>query len=180
MADFVSFTQAPSQRLHLDTHDDPDTMTVLLVLSEGDADWDRSNSKGDLQLPTLGFTLPLYPGDVVYFQSAVLPYRIVQLDTNDQKKRTIATCFTCSRSSPFFQNAMAELGATSPVDPIVKSEEGVSTNVPTGHANHGSSSGPEIDRPMKRKSRSPKIEQQHSYNDRPDIKPRIKEEELAG
>lgn len=106
LATCVSFGSGTRELLHFDAHDDQKIMSILIVAAEEGQDWDHSNQKGDIQLPTLGISVPLYPGDIVFFQSAILPHRVVPLDKEDRHKGNIATCFTCGRMSNYF-NAKA-------------------------------------------------------------------------
>ena len=121
MADHISFrTGGTGDHLRLDMHDDHDTFAVLLVIY--DTDDDPEISKGEIQLPTLGISVPLFPGDTVFFQSAVLPHKIVHRDLSDREKPAIATWLTCQRDGKFLQDAMTALESRLPSDHIVKEE----------------------------------------------------------
>ncbi|WVQ69647.1 uncharacterized protein L199_007867 [Kwoniella botswanensis] len=75
--------------------------TPLLVLGRENLDWDHTDGRGDLLLPTLGLALPVFPGDVVFFQPGLLPHRVVALKPEDAKKRVVITMFTCEPTTDY-------------------------------------------------------------------------------
>lgn len=109
IATMAAITKGQAERLHLDTHDDPRLYTMLLVLGRKDEDWDHSDGKGALELKTLGVRMPLYPGDVVYFQASVLPHMVKRLQEEDRGKRTVMTLFTCHPTAKFLEKNYREL-----------------------------------------------------------------------
>lgn len=92
----VAIGRGQSEKLHLDVHDSETLPTILMVLgAEGD-DWDHSDGKGDLKLPTLGLSVPMYPGDVLIFFASLLPHQVHLLPPEERHKRTVTTLFTCA------------------------------------------------------------------------------------
>jgi hypothetical protein len=47
-------------------------------------------------LPKLGFSIPLYPGDIFIFYASLLPHQVKLLPDEERHKRTVETLFTCS------------------------------------------------------------------------------------
>jgi hypothetical protein len=92
----VAIGRGQSEKLHLDVHDDEELPTILMVLGRKDQDWDHSEGQGDIMLPTLGFSIPLYPGDIFIFYASLLPHQVKLLPAEQRHKRTVATLFTCS------------------------------------------------------------------------------------
>jgi hypothetical protein len=46
-------------------------------------------------LPTLGFLIPLYPGNIFIFYASRLPHQAKLLPAAERHKRNVATLFTC-------------------------------------------------------------------------------------
>lgn len=90
-----AFTKGQAEKLHFDLHDHRGMYVTLLVLARSGNDWDHGQGRGDLQLRTLGIALPLYPGDVVFFQPSVLPHMVKALKESDAGKRVVVTLFNC-------------------------------------------------------------------------------------
>ncbi|WVQ61872.1 uncharacterized protein L199_006887 [Kwoniella botswanensis] len=101
LATCSAITQGQSEKLHMDNHDDRRLYTTLLVLGRENLDWDHTDGRGDLLLPTLGLALPVFPGDVVFFQPGLLPHRVVALKPEDAKKRVVITMFTCEPTTDY-------------------------------------------------------------------------------
>lgn len=101
----VAIGKGQSEKLHLDVHDDERLPTVLMVMGEHGKDWDRSNGQGDIVLPTLGISIPLFPGDVFIFYASLLPHRVNALPREEQHKRTVATLFTCAPTRHHLEQA---------------------------------------------------------------------------
>jgi hypothetical protein len=99
----VAIGRGQSEKLHLDIHDDQELPTILMVLGNKEDDWDHSGGEGDIQLPTLGLAVPLYPGDVFIFFASLLPHQVKLLPEADRHKRTVATLFTCSPTRTYLQ-----------------------------------------------------------------------------
>lgn len=109
IATCLAFANGQSEKLHLDLHDDRHLYTTLLVLGKDGDDWDHSTGRGDLMLPTLGLSLPLYPGDVVFFQPALLPHQVHPLSGDEVGKRTVITMFNCEPTMAYLENHYATL-----------------------------------------------------------------------
>jgi hypothetical protein len=62
----VPFGRGGSEKLHLDMNDSDGLPTVLMILGAEGEDWDHSDRRGDLLLPTLGLSVPLYAGDKAF------------------------------------------------------------------------------------------------------------------
>jgi hypothetical protein len=77
VASCVSAGTGTSEELHSNKYNDRNTLTLLLMLADGDQEWDHSECKGDIQLQTPGLAMPLYSGDMLFFQSAVLPHKVI-------------------------------------------------------------------------------------------------------
>ena len=92
----VAIGRGQSEKLHLDVHDDEELPTILMVLGRKDQDWDHSGGRGDLLLPTLGISVPLYPCDIFIFFASLLPHQVKLLPAEERHKRTVATLFTCA------------------------------------------------------------------------------------
>ena len=58
---------------------------------------------------TLGLALPLYPGDVVFFQPGVLPHLVRTLREQDRTKRLVVTMFNCEPTSDFLNRAGSQI-----------------------------------------------------------------------
>ena len=99
----VAIGRGQSEKLHLDVHDDEELPTILMVLGKQGQDWDHSEGKGDIILPTLGLSVPLYPGDIFIFFASLLPHQVKLLPEHDRPKRTIATLFTCSPTRVYLE-----------------------------------------------------------------------------
>lgn len=99
----VAIGRGQSEKLHLDVHDDEELPTILMVLGKEGEDWDHSDGKGDILLPTLGMAVPLYPGDVFIFYASLLPHQVKLLPEPDRHKRTVATLFTCATTRSYLE-----------------------------------------------------------------------------
>jgi hypothetical protein len=99
----AAFTKGQAEKLHLDLHDDRSRYTTLLVLGREGGDWDHTEGTGDLQLKILGLSLPLSPGDVVFFQAGVMPHMAKKLKQVDQGKRVVITLFSCERTAKYLE-----------------------------------------------------------------------------
>lgn len=99
----VAIGRGQSEKLHLDVHDDEELPTILMVLGDPANDWDHSAGQGDIILPTLGLTIPLYPGDVFIFYASLLPHQVKLLPEAERHKRTVATLFTCSPTRAYLE-----------------------------------------------------------------------------
>ncbi|WVF69425.1 hypothetical protein IAT40_004202 [Kwoniella sp. CBS 6097] len=108
------------REMHLDSHDDRSLYTTLLVLGRKDRDWDHTDGRGDLLLPTLGVALPVFPGDVVFFQPGLLPHLVKALKPEDAKKRVVITMFTCELTTDYLdmQGIELELAESEPAAPV--------------------------------------------------------------
>lgn len=91
----VAIGKGQSEKLHLDVHDDEVLPTVLMIMGEDGQNWDRSQGQGDIVLPTLGLSVPLFPGDVFIFYASLLPHKVKPLRFEEHHMRTVATLFTC-------------------------------------------------------------------------------------
>ena len=111
MATMAAITRGQAEKLHLDLHDNRALMTTLMVLGREGDDWNHAGGKGDLHLPMLGLAVPLYPGDVVFFQPAVTPHLVKLLQQSDLCKRVVITLFSCEKTTKFLEEAMTELEA---------------------------------------------------------------------
>ncbi|WVF71051.1 hypothetical protein IAT40_005848 [Kwoniella sp. CBS 6097] len=120
MATCSAITQGQSEKMHLDSHDDRSLYTTLLVLGRKDRDWDHTDGRGDLLLPTLGVALPVFPGDVVFFQPGLLPHLVKALKPEDAKKRVVITMFTCELTTDYLdmQGIELELAESEPAAPV--------------------------------------------------------------
>ena len=103
----VAIGRGQSEKLHLDIHDDQELPTILMVLGNKDNDWDHSDGQGDIILPTLGLSIPLYPGDIFIFYASLLPHQVKLLPSHERHKRTVATLFTCSPTRVHLKNSEA-------------------------------------------------------------------------
>ena len=97
--------------LHLDLHNDQHLYTTLLILGRRGGDWDRSTGWGDLLLPALGFTLTLYPGDVLFFQPALLLQAVNPLSPTEVTHRTVNTMPNCEPTMDCLDKHCAALGS---------------------------------------------------------------------
>jgi hypothetical protein len=104
----VAIGRGQSEKLHLDVHDDEELPTILMVLGNPNNDWDHSNGCGDILLPTLGLSVPLFPGDVFIFYASLLPHQVKLLSKADQHKRTVATLFTCTRTREYLEEGQRD------------------------------------------------------------------------
>lgn len=104
----VAIGRGQSEKLHLDVHDDEELPTILMVLGKEGQDWDHSDGKGDIILPTLGLSVPLYPGDVFIFYASLLPHQVKLLPEHERHKRTVATLFTCSPTRQYLEGTTGE------------------------------------------------------------------------
>ncbi|WVF71050.1 hypothetical protein IAT40_005847 [Kwoniella sp. CBS 6097] len=131
MATCSAITQGQSEKMHLDSHDDRSLYTTLLVLGRKDRDWDHTDGRGDLLLPTLGVALPVFPGDVVFFQPGLLPHLVKALKPEDAKKRVVITMFTCELTTDYLdmQGIELELAESEPAAPV--------RDVPPATKDHG-------------------------------------------
>ena len=111
IATCLAFTYGRSEKLHLDLHDDRHLYTTLLVLGKEGDNWDHSTGHGDLLLSTLGLALPLYPGDVVFFQPALLPHAVNPLNPDEVTRRTVITMFNCEPTLDYLEKHCAALEA---------------------------------------------------------------------
>ena len=109
IATCLAFANGQSEKLHLDLHDDRQLYTTLLVLGRQGADWDRSTGRGDLLLPTLGLAMPLYPGDILFFQPALLPHAVNPLSAAEVTHRTVITMFNCEPTTDYLEKHCATL-----------------------------------------------------------------------
>lgn len=100
----VAIGRGQSEKLHLDVHDDEELPTILMVLGKENEDWDHSDGKGDILLPTLGLAVPLYPGDIFIFYASLVPHQVKLLPAHERHKRTVATLFTCARTRTYLEN----------------------------------------------------------------------------
>lgn len=100
----VAIGRGQSEKLHLDVHDSEQLPTILMVLGREGDDWDHSGGEGDLKLPTLGLSVPLYPGDILIFFASLLPHQVKLLPEEDRHKRTVATLFTCASTQLHVQD----------------------------------------------------------------------------
>lgn len=91
----VAIGKGQSEKLHLDVHDDDILPTVLMVMGEDGKHWDQSQGQGSIILPTLGLSVPLFPGDVFIFYASLLPHQVKPLRPEEHHLRTVATLFTC-------------------------------------------------------------------------------------
>lgn len=107
IATCLAFANGQSEKLHLDLHDDRHLYTTLLVLGREGADWDRDTGRGDLLLPTLGLAVPLYPGDVLFFQPALLPHAVNPLRQEEVVHRTVITMFNCEPTMDYLEKHCA-------------------------------------------------------------------------
>ena len=87
---------------------------------EGD-DWDHLTGRGDLLLPNLGLALPLYPGDVVFFQPALLPHAVNPLNPDEVARRTVITMFNCEPLD-YLEEHCATLEDSSDATPAISDE----------------------------------------------------------
>lgn len=94
----VAIGRGQSEKLHLDVHDDEVLPTVLMVVGNKNDYWDHSDGDGDVILPTLGLSVPLFPGDALVFYSSYLPHQVKLLPEADRHKRIVTTLFTCART----------------------------------------------------------------------------------
>ena len=99
----VAIGRGQSEKLHLDVHDEEKLPTILMVLTKEGEDWDHSDGKGDIILPTLGLTVFLYPGDVFIFYASLLPHQVRPLPESEGHKRTVATLFTCTPARSYLE-----------------------------------------------------------------------------
>lgn len=104
----VAIGRGQSEKLHLDVHDDEELPTILMVLGKEGQDWDHSDGKGDIILPTLGLSVPLYPGDVFIFYASLLPHQVKLLPEHERHKRTVATLFTCAPTRSYLEGSTGE------------------------------------------------------------------------
>ncbi|WVW85881.1 hypothetical protein I302_107919 [Kwoniella bestiolae CBS 10118] len=109
LATCSAVTQGQSEKMHLDSHDDRRLYTTLLVLGHRNQDWDHSQGQGDLLMPTLGYALPVYPGDVVLFQPGVIPHLVKALNPQDARKRVVITMFTCEPTTDYLNMAGVQI-----------------------------------------------------------------------
>jgi hypothetical protein len=103
LATMAAFTKGQAERLHLDIHDHYGMVVTLLVLGRKDNDWNHDNSRGDLLLKTLGLAIPLFPGDVVFFQPSILPHMVKKLAEDDIGKRVVVTLFNCGPTGDYLR-----------------------------------------------------------------------------
>jgi hypothetical protein len=101
----VAIGRGQSEKLHLDVHDDEELPTILMVLGNKDNDWDHSEGQGDIVLPTLGLSVPLYPGDVFIFYASLLPHKVKLLPEDQRHKRTVATLYTCAPTREYLEGS---------------------------------------------------------------------------
>lgn len=80
------------------------SLDVLPLLGREGEDCDHSNGDGDLKLPTLGLSVPLYPGDILIFFASLLPHQVKLLPEEERHKRTVATLFTCAPTQMHLQD----------------------------------------------------------------------------
>jgi hypothetical protein len=105
----VAIGRGQSEKLHLDVHDDEELPTILMVLGREGQDWDHSDRQGDIMLPTLGLSIPLYPGDIFIFYASLIPHQVKLLPEAERHKRTVATLFTCTTTKKFLQGKHKQL-----------------------------------------------------------------------
>ncbi|WVQ69653.1 uncharacterized protein L199_007873 [Kwoniella botswanensis] len=65
------------------------------------ADFFRFGQLATCSAITQGLALPVFPGDVVFFQPGLLPHRVVALKPEDAKKRVVITMFTCEPTTDY-------------------------------------------------------------------------------
>lgn len=99
----VAIGRGQSEKLHLDVHNDQELPTILMVLGKAGEDWDHSDGKGDIILPTLGLSVPLFPGNVFIFYASLLPHQVKLLPLEERHKRTVVTLFTCSPTRVYLE-----------------------------------------------------------------------------
>lgn len=104
----VAIGRGQSEKLHLDVHDSEQLPTVLMILGREGDDWDHTDGKGDLMLPTLGLSVPLYPGDVFIFFASLLPHQVKLLPAEERHKRTVTTLFTCAPTQSHIQQTAGQ------------------------------------------------------------------------
>ncbi|ORY21808.1 hypothetical protein BCR39DRAFT_508291, partial [Naematelia encephala] len=75
LATCVAIGRGQSEKLHLDLHDDNKSYTIILNCGHPSDPWDRSENQGSLVLPTLGGSLPMNLGDVVFLEASTIPHR---------------------------------------------------------------------------------------------------------
>ena len=110
IATCLAFANGQSEKLHLDLHDDRRHLySTLLVLGRQGGNWDRATGRGDLLLPTLGLALPLYPGDALFFQPALLPHSVNPLRPVEVAHRTVITMFNCEPTMEYLEKHCAPL-----------------------------------------------------------------------
>jgi len=103
VATMAAFTKGQAERLHFDLHDHYGMVVTLLVLARTGDDWNHDDGRGDLILKTLGLAIPLFPGDVVYFQPSVLPHMVKALLESDVGKRVVVTLFNCGPTGKYLR-----------------------------------------------------------------------------
>ena len=104
LATRIAIGRGQSERLHLDLFDDDQTYTIIMCIGSPDVPWNRSEGQGVLCLPTLGVTIPMNMGDVIYFQASVLPHYVIKLDDKDRDKRLVVTMFTCRKLTQYLSH----------------------------------------------------------------------------
>jgi len=131
----VAIGRGQSEKLHLDVNDDKELPTILMVLGSPDNDWDHSQGQGDILLPTLGLSVPLFPGDVFIFYASLLPHQVKLLPEDERHKRTVATLFTCAPTRKHLEKVAAEEAAAG------QAADGIGKAASTGEMTEAASTG---------------------------------------
>jgi hypothetical protein len=72
-----------------------------MVLGREGQDWDRSDRRGGIVLPTLGLSIPLYPGHIFIFCASLIPHQVKLLPEAEQRQRTVVILLTCTTTKSY-------------------------------------------------------------------------------
>ncbi|EKD05686.1 hypothetical protein A1Q2_00010 [Trichosporon asahii var. asahii CBS 8904] len=97
MGTTMAVGRGSSPGLHLDRRDfNSHSYSLVFCVSEGPEGWDKEGEcTGDLEVPQLGCRVPIRPGQVFLFLSAVLAHRSVDdMDLETRYRRVFVTLFS--------------------------------------------------------------------------------------